>query len=463
MDFLITYELKARELESVVILKLLLEKKGYSVMLYPWFNESEELRRLIRKNKPKVYIISATYNEENFYSFVTNVCGYVNKVINLRWEQVFPIGLENLPFDYKLAAFYPSGIVKDIVHVCWGEEEKKQLIARGVNDNKAVVVGHMGMDFLRPEFADLLYTRDYFSHKYNLDISKKWLLFISSFTAFDDSERTLEEYGKIGFREFVPFCLESRKIILNWISKLLKQHKELIFIYRPHPAEERLASELNELQQVFPNFKVISDYPVKHWIKNVDQIYNWYSTSEADIYFLNKRSFVLRPVKIPDFLEVKILTASPFIENYDDFLLSIDKCDVKLSDNENGFNCNALVHSYYANDMYGEPAYKKAVALFEKVYHSEDLNIVYPIRYILKTQLAFFVFKIKRIIQDNLVLNNFLHKIIFKKRYRIYMENRMYSENRLREGKQRNVATQEEIDTLSKRMEKILFDGTEQI
>lgn len=461
MDFLIAYEHKARELEGIVLLKVLLERKGYSVMFYPWYDESKELKQRIRKDPPKVFVISATYNEENFRHFCTRVVGYLPKVINLRWEQVFTSEIEQLPIDFDKPAFYPSGIVRDVVHVCWGKAEQRQLIMRGVKEEKACVVGHIGMDFLRPEFSDLMYSKRELSRIFNINENKRWCLFISSFTVFEDDERTRKESnettgGLKGDEIFIDACIKTRKVILEWFDRVLELYEDIIIIYRPHPNEGKLPSSLDYLCNKHKNFVVIPDLSVKQWINVSDLVYNWLSSSFADIAFLGKKSILLRPYYISSEYDYKALAVQPQISTYNDFKRSLDES--LFSDSENDQEYNSVIHEYYDNDMYGEPAYSKAVELFEKVYKSSELDIHYSIRFILETKIFSFTKRIVSFFCFIIINAPILRKTIFKKKYKDNIENNKYAKERLEKGFVRNVATQKEIDEMIKKLKKILFN-----
>lgn len=462
MDFLITYEHKAREIESVLLLKILLERKGYSVMLYPWYAETREMQEIVKKDPPKVFVISATYNEDNFRTFVTRVVGFANKIINLRWEQVFTVEDENIPIDINLPAFYPSGIVREVVHVCWGVEEQRQLIARGVKKEKAALIGHIGMDYLRPEFRNLMPSKEEISELYHLDLSKKWALFISSFTVYEYDKRTEQEHrtltGNLGVEEvFIKACIESRKLLLEWFEHVLEEVNDTIIIYRPHPNEAKTPKELSALEAKYDNFRVISDLSVKQWINVSDIIYNWFSSSFADIAFLGKKSFLLRPYYISPEYDYKALSIQPQISTYDDFYKSLNKSF--YSDSEKNLEFNSIIHEYYDNDMYGEPAYIKAVNLFEKVYNTSELDIHYPIRFIIESKVLFLNRKILSYINWFLVKAPILKKTILKDWYKKRIENEKFAKERLAKGFVRNVATQQEIDEMTEKLKKILFNG----
>lgn len=69
---------------------------------------------------------------------------------------------------------------------------------------------------------------------------------------------------------------------------------------------------------------------MKQWIIASDIIYNWYSTSIADVYLANRSCHILRPVEIPHELECEIFENGVFINNKNDFLKSIVESESKF-------------------------------------------------------------------------------------------------------------------------------------
>ena len=80
VDFLIRYEHKIRELESVMLLKLELERRGYTVGLVCNYEHRHDY-------EPKVLIVPAGYYTEHF---MYEMCKYsIRKIANLQLEQLF--------------------------------------------------------------------------------------------------------------------------------------------------------------------------------------------------------------------------------------------------------------------------------------------------------------------------------------------------------------------------------------
>ena len=87
-DYLILYEGKARELISVILLATELENRGYTVSIQNSF--SHQIKRK-QKLDAEVIIVPFLYSDYELYEYVYRVCGENQKIINLRWEQVYSI------------------------------------------------------------------------------------------------------------------------------------------------------------------------------------------------------------------------------------------------------------------------------------------------------------------------------------------------------------------------------------
>ena len=86
LDFLILYEHTVREYESDLLLKLELERRGYTVEIRQLLDP--KYRRLFGKDKPEVLVASCMYDNEAINSHVYNNIGRCNKIVNLHWEQM---------------------------------------------------------------------------------------------------------------------------------------------------------------------------------------------------------------------------------------------------------------------------------------------------------------------------------------------------------------------------------------
>ena len=137
LDFLILYEHVVREYESITLLKLELERRGYTVDIRQLLDR-KKLKYFTWK-KPKVLVASAMYDDKTMNSFVYNNVGVCNKVVNLHWEQVLSEEQENSPF------FNCGQSASYAMHTCWGTAARDRIVKYGVPMENTTITGPIQM------------------------------------------------------------------------------------------------------------------------------------------------------------------------------------------------------------------------------------------------------------------------------------------------------------------------------
>ena len=304
-DFLILYEHKNREIDGLFLIKEELNKRGFSVGY-------EHIDKLVPKNS-SVVITPYLYNDLDLY-LIYKICGKNQKVISLRYEQVYSNEIENQINGFP----YPAGEAKKVYHLCWGIEHRNKLISCGVREDKALVTGSVELDMLK--WQGMYKSKRDIAKMYNLDLNKKWILFISSFSYTGLDKEEIEKYSKQAgsdISSFVDFSIKSKKVVLEWLTKIL-EYNNIEIIYRPHPSE-RQDNNIIDIQNNYKNFHIINNEVISQWIKVSDKVYNWYSTSAVQVAILDKGFNLLRPIKIPDSLEIRYMKEFNHILTFADF------------------------------------------------------------------------------------------------------------------------------------------------
>ena len=319
VDFLFIYESKVREIESVCLIASELERRGYSVGIENTW-PSYLYGQFVRPGCDVVFVPSV-YSDRSLYILLEKI-GSSAKVINLQWEQIYSRrDLTNPKSPWKM-----TGDVKRITHISWGDVNYKKLTETdNINSELVKKVGHVGMDFLRPELRTFYLTRDELCREYGIDNNTKLCLFISSFSFINLPENMIEPE----LRELFQVSGKSQKTILEWFVRLLEYRNDITIIYRPHPAEAD-NTELKRISDQNVRFKIIKDYSVKQWILVSDIIYNWYSTSLGEVYFAGKSCYFLRPFPIPAEYECLIMEGLSSLTTYDEFIRSIDTEEIEF-------------------------------------------------------------------------------------------------------------------------------------
>lgn len=361
-DFLIVYEIKPRELESVCLLQYELEKRGYSVALANVWYYTLHCPRPI---EAKVLITFALYGNSQI-QHMRFFAKHIDFIINMQWEQIYTVADRLSNSGLRTV----SENAMNALHIAWGQKTVDWMTGNcHINKKNVALTGSIAMDFLKPRFNGYYQSREELLSRYGIDPSAKVCLFISSFSYVSIPERQINDnlFSELANdpKQFQRISVESQRVILEWLETALKKNSDFIMIYRPHPAEDD-NSCLNELAEKYPNFRIIKDYPVKQWIVAVDKIYTWYSTSAAEIYFAGKSCDILRPLPIPRSMELELFETCHFLTSYVEF-------ENSLSDDGNTFPVPADTMNSFYDNMSGY-SYMKICDCCEKVLNSGEYD-----------------------------------------------------------------------------------------
>lgn len=396
---LIIYQLRTREYDNALLLKTVLEKRGYCVKIK---NDSNDISLF---EKYDFVIWPCMYNDEQYEYLSYRFNTYQVPEISLRYEQVFT------EQDEKIGSMAPMGKAKSVPIMNWGEADYEYCKKNGVLDKYLKITGFITLDYLRPEFYTFWYSREEIVDKFNLPKNKKLLLFTSSFVLADNFETAKVQFtfkNNINDATLITnIHTRSRNEILNWLIRIIKEDENILVIYRPHPAEKKNIDILNNVQkEYYNNFRVISDLNIKQWILIVDSIATWISTSIAECYVAKKQCLILRSEKIPMYLDTIIYKDAPFITNYQEFKEKLLGC-LYLKDDNNEFPISKKVIERYYN-ITNKPSYLRIVEEIEKCI--DDLTI--------EDKASKYIWILKR--WYYLIFNGTLIKILIKNIYKYY-------------------------------------------
>ena len=355
LDFLILYEHTVREYESDLLLKLELERRGYTAEIRQLLDPKH--LRLFGKDKPEVLVASCMYDNEAINSHVYNNIGKCNKIVNLHWEQMLSDTQEEGDW------FNMNGNAKRCVQTCWGKRTAARLQAHGMDAKNTPVTGAVMMDFLRPEFNGYFKDKATLCREFGLDPNKKLHLYISSFGYASMNDDEVAELSKMAGTDFTGFAKTNRvsmKETLSWFEQYLTAHPEVELVYRRHPSEWN-SPALEALAQKRPNFRVIFADSVKQWIVAADQIFIWMSTAIAEVYFAGKSCRILRPVPIEHEYDPVIYKGADHITDYAAFAAAADAPDSAPFP-----IAKEVIEGYF--DRSDTPAYVRMADLLEDVY-----------------------------------------------------------------------------------------------
>ena len=345
LDFLFVYEHAQRELESIVLLGAKLKQLGYSVE-YIQIPVSEAELPAKYFNNVRCVFAPCLYSDHELYICVYRIAGKAHYVVNLQWEQLL-----TKERDEDMASFwFPKEHAKSAFHICWGEHTKYNLIRAGVPEQNALVTGAVQLDVLSREFDSYYMTKNDLFEKFKINMTDKTILFISSFSAVNLDEYTYnhmcEVLGKDTYDEFVEISTKSQEKIVEWLLKLCSAGYTVI--YRPHPNEA--LSKLVEDAKANDNFLVIGEYSAKQWVRCVDYVYTWISTTYVECTKLNIPCGVLRPYELAPNKDMCIFGGVEFIDSYEALLQTLKS---PAHDNRERISRYVLVDE--------KPAYQKVI------------------------------------------------------------------------------------------------------
>lgn len=306
---IIVYENIVREYDNTLLLQAELEKRGYKVKIV----YKTDLLFVPRHNA--VIIAPNCYSTENYEYYMYYLNAQSNKFISLQYEQVFSARLE------KTGVHLPEGKAKEIYLFCWGENCYRRLLKNGLEASRLRICGAMQLDFLRPEFKDFYLDKKKLAERFHLDMDKKWLLYISSFTYVENpmiDKYAVDQLKDNEFiREFSAVSVASQKTTLEWFEQLIKENKDIIIIYRKHPVEAN-STGLKEMVAKYPeHFREISELSVKQWIYVSDICATWISTSSVEAYMSNTPSMVIRPHVIKKENDIPFYYGGQFTDTFE--------------------------------------------------------------------------------------------------------------------------------------------------
>lgn len=352
VDFVFVYEVKNREVQAISIIGYELIKRGYTV---EYVSAWHELHRSGHRVKAKVAILFEGYND-NVIKFALSFIERCDKAFNMQWEQLLsPRCLES---D---SIYYLKGSAKCIYHCSWGEKNHRHLVdVCGIPEEKIVLAGHVGHDFLRPQLKGYYRTRESIFKEFGLDTNRRVILFIASFPPMIQKEglsMATNESRRVG--------QESRVKVIEWFKRYQKENSGCTIIYRPHPTEHLTDEFIQDLASD-GDIRIISDYSIQQWIDIVDDILVWRSTSMADIYMAHKGCLYLNPVELPKRFEYFMMNNARRVTSYEEFTDGLNgDYQFPISDE--------VMNDYYLID--DTPVYVKIVDKLVKIYEDDSVEL----------------------------------------------------------------------------------------
>lgn len=363
-DVILVYEHKVREIESLCLLKTELEVRGYSVLV-KCIHDLDIIKCEDHKCRPlyhaKVLGVFACYYNKTLQFCVSNAISF-EKVIDLQWEQMIANNQENATSFRNF-----SEIGKEVIHIAWGEANRRRLIERaGIPERQVFVCGNISLDFLNPKFDEYYKSREEVCEEFGLDSKKKICILFANYRGADLSDAAIEQLRSIyppSRIEVLKLGKQTKEKVLEWFVEASEQLEDCEFIYRPHPGEN-----VEYVARLFidrTNMHIISDYSSKQWIKIADRLFSWHSTVVIESFLAEKKCYSLEPYGYIREEDNDIFLNMNGIVNYSDFIgvLRGEEKDIQLNE-------------HLINDIFGKrmetPSYTRLADCFSYVLKADD-------------------------------------------------------------------------------------------
>lgn len=267
------YEHVNRELDSIRRIGEKLEKsKKFNVCIFSIVFEWCDAIRHARINGIDAVVFPWIYSDRDF-ALAKPFLDVNPKVaiINLHQEQT------GSPFTDPLLLPHGDCAKNACHHFVWGDHFAGMLYDAGVQPGLVHITGSVRMDI---GLERTLYeTKKHLSEQFSLDPNKHWILYAEDrgwLYQFD--KRKLSSLVKRGASE--SMLAEREKIFRRSLEETVRQinglQKEFFdsfeFIYRPHPGTHAEGIEN-------PYIRIISDHPISVWLRNIDLLLVWGSTT----------------------------------------------------------------------------------------------------------------------------------------------------------------------------------------
>ena len=364
LDFLFLYEHKVRELENLCLIKYELDRRGYKTEIR-YIEDAENALAVKPFIHTKVLLVMACYNNQTLEWQTKNFVKF-DKVIDMQWENIVYPKDEDRKDAYKNY----TEIGKDVVRVSWGKQNQKRMLdVVKMPPERLKLTGHVGMDFLREPLCRYYLSRKELFEKYDLPMDNKIVLFASPYYGdFLDEAYIRDMCMRFGedWADYYTFMCESQRLVLDWMEEILKEDNEICFIYRPHPGHPTKCAQ--ELAEKYSRFKIISGESVKQWIVTCDKVYTGNSSVVVEAFFAKKMCQLLFPLPVTKGFELKLISDSDKITDFEGFRASLYATDEKFPTPEES------IEEIYLID-WKEPSYIKFANMAEEVLKNDSYKL----------------------------------------------------------------------------------------
>ncbi len=306
--------LKIRDLASLIVLKLMLNKRGIDAKI---------IHAHANKDLIKYYPCSLVVFPHIIGETFINIANYKKR----KGSIICILSTENLSKTYEdLCRIYIT--VKESINMAdiffaWSKKTKDILIKNKIiEENKIKVLGCPRFDFYSPEFINKLYDKKDICTKYNIDSNKKIITWATGY-AYNDVPRdhAIANLKKIGFdtiiniEAYVDDECKFREMTVSAFFSVAEKFKDVQFIIKVHPSELSAVYDKKQETVQLPNVKILREPQAVELILISDAWLHWNSTTSLEACLLNKPTINLAIGPAKKYLFKEIEDASITIYN----------------------------------------------------------------------------------------------------------------------------------------------------
>ena len=288
-----------RELDVVTCLMQKLES-GFGITSQAR-NYYHDFRHNLAQFKPNVVVFPFFYGADHLQPIQYATRWPHAHLVNLGWEQILnklDVGMKTPRDDVSRSRVF---------HICWTREHQDFLARNGIEADHLPLTGNPVMKLYDDPYRSYFKSREQLARLYELDGTKKWVLFPESyqFAFFSDEHLKLLVVQQNASADLLnqakKYCERSLKQLLIWANEL--SGNDTLFILRPRPSTTRdqmLNFMYRTVQNPNVNLKIMKTETAREWILAADHVMSSHSTTLIEAALAGKPIHRFSPEPYPE-------------------------------------------------------------------------------------------------------------------------------------------------------------------
>ena len=313
-----------RELDVVTCLMQKLEA-GFGITSQAR-NYYHDFRHNLALFNPSVVVFPFFYGADHLQPIQYTTRWPLAHLVNLGWEQILnklDVGMKTPRDDVARSRVF---------HICWTPKHRDFLAKNGVEPDHLPLTGNPVMKLYDDPYRSYFKSREQLAKLYELDGTKKWVLFPESyqFAFFSDELLKFLVVYQNADAEFLSrakgYCERSLKQLFMWANEL--SGDDALFILRPRPSttrDEMLNFMYRTVQNPSANLKIIKTETAREWILAADHIMSSHSTTLIEAALAGKPIHRFSPEAYPEALALEWHGLVPLLSDRKAFLDAINR------------------------------------------------------------------------------------------------------------------------------------------